>query len=130
MAQYAIIHNSNRVIVALTSEEPPNLPADFTAVLLPEPIDLANGPWKLDVDNATKVQATAEEFQATGRDEAHNQAQFQQVVANLRNAMLALRASARSVKVDTGIVTALRQLGNSIENYIEAHAAFIRNTLP
>ena len=70
--QYAIIHTATRVIRRLTTDEPPAVWADETAVALAEKIDLApegqTKYWKLD-DKNKKIAASNAEIDAAGVDE-------------------------------------------------------------
>lgn len=54
-ADKVIIHSSTRVIKVVTSDANPTIPANHEAVTVPNGFDLAGGPYKLDIDNLTKL---------------------------------------------------------------------------
>jgi len=60
--QKAIIHKLTRVILRLTTDDNPDIKDNEEIVELASPIDLADGPWKLDSQN-NKVPASLEEYQ-------------------------------------------------------------------
>jgi|SRR6266850_7725408 len=70
--QTAIIDTATRIIKVVTIDPIVTPGEGETAIVLDNPIDLGNGPWKLD-DTNTKVVATAKEYQDSGLDEQFNQ---------------------------------------------------------
>ncbi len=82
MAQTAIIHTPTRVVRRLTTDNVPAVAADETGVVMAVPVDMAGGPWKLDVGN-NLVAASVAEAQAAGMDRAFTQAQASLRLTNL-----------------------------------------------
>jgi hypothetical protein len=68
MTNRAILHAASRVIRRLTTDEPPPMQADETAVDVAVDFDLGGGPWKLDLDNVTKLVPTSDDL-----DQAYTQ---------------------------------------------------------
>ena len=61
--QYTIIFTANRVIRRMTSDDPPQVLSDETAIdTTTANLDLKNGPWKLDADDKTLVTPTQAEI--------------------------------------------------------------------
>jgi hypothetical protein len=105
MANKAIIFDANRVVVGVTTEASPTLPAGFSTVDFNPDFTLAGGPWKLDAQN-NKVAATLAEYRATGRDEAYNAQQEDQLLADFRTAAQAARVAWRAVANASGTPSA------------------------
>ena len=58
----AILHTATRVIRRLTSDVIPPIQPDEIGQLVLEGFDLAGGPWKLGLDNVTKLTPTLTEI--------------------------------------------------------------------
>ena len=65
MPTYAVINSETRVILRMTTDDPPPLGVGEEAVVVKEGLDLAGGPWKLDIDGTTLVIPTAGDLAAT-----------------------------------------------------------------
>jgi hypothetical protein len=128
MAQKAIIHTSTRVIRRLTTDASPAITSDETVVDLAVDIDLVNGPWKLDLSNV-KVQATAQENQDAGQDEAYNATQRSQLVSDFRDASITARTRWQAVADNSGLPAAVRQAGAAQVTHIEALAKLLKAAL-
>ena len=55
MTTYAIIHTATRCIRRVTTIDPPEVGTGESVIAVTDGFDIAGGPWKLDVDDATKV---------------------------------------------------------------------------
>lgn len=93
MATTAIIDTSTRVIRALTSTPSPALAASESAVVVADGMNLAGGPWKLDVGN-NKVAATATEYNNSGYNEVFNATQRAARKTTFKNSFAAVQADA------------------------------------
>lgn len=81
MPNYAILHTASRVIRRLTSDDPPTVAADETAVTVAGGFDLAGGPWKLDA-GGSKVAPTQAEIDAADVDPVRTTALQRQFLLN------------------------------------------------
>lgn len=105
MAQRAFALSTTRVIRLITIDDNLAVPAGYFAAVMDPPIDLGNGPWKLDGNNL-KVQATQAEYRASGFDEDYNAQQEVQLRTDYRTAAQAARTAWRAVANAAGTPSA------------------------
>jgi len=86
MSQKAIIETKTRVIRRITTDINPSISTDETVVDLSQDIDLANGPWKLDLADK-KVAATTIEAKEAGVDRAYLESEQLRKLAELKQSL-------------------------------------------
>lgn len=127
MAQKAIIHTATRVIRRLTTNDSPVLSSDETSIEMITPIDLAGGPWKLDIDNTTKLVPTQQEIDDSDVDQSRVsflQQQFKESMNTLVSQAETGRALLQEKALAVNNASTNQELSVAIKDFVNVQLIF------